>query len=152
MILFKKRIVIPIILIISLILLNHYMSYSMRIGNTSFYLVETMAMSNDGKPLLGLYHKEYGGYKGVEISGFPKNILWNNKYLISKNFDGKDTTITNYIIINLDSVDVSNNVMKGLIILKTATEYNNYLQHNRLSESKMKQIDNRTSWWKALLK
>ena len=106
--------------IIILVLLNNYISYSMRIGDTSFYLVETMATSEEGKPLLGLYFevRNNGGYKGVEMSGFPRIILWNEKYLISKNYDGKDTTITNYVIINQKSVNSSDGSIADIHIYK----------------------------------
>ena len=48
------------------------MSYSMRIGGTRFFLVETMATSKEGKPLLGLYFeiRNNGGvYKVFEREG-----------------------------------------------------------------------------------
>ena len=134
-----------------LLLLNHYMSYSMRIGDTRFFLVETMATSKDGKPLLGLYCKDrYGGYKGVEMSGFPRIILWNDKYLISKNYDGNDTTITNYVIINQNSVNLSDGDIAELHIFKRETEYNNCLQQKGLSESKMYKMDNHITWLELL--
>lgn len=149
----KKIIIILLGVIIFLIILNHYMSYSMKIANSNFYLVETMATSKEGKPLLGLYYKDkYGGYKGVDMSGFPKIILWNDKYLITKNYDGNDSSITSYVIINLDSVSASNGIISEPLILKTTTEYNDYMQQNRLSELKMKQIDNCILWWELLLK
>ena len=105
-----KKIITKVLIILSvfiflLLLFNHYMSYSMRIGNTRFYLIETMAMSKEGRPLLGLYYKDIlGGYKGVGLNGFPKIILWNDKLLISKNYDGNDSPITSYAIIIKDSV------------------------------------------------
>ena len=55
-----------------LLFLNHYyFSYSRRIGNTRFYLVETMVDSKDGKPLAGLYYKPIAvsGYCGEESEG-----------------------------------------------------------------------------------
>ena len=129
------------------------MSYSMRIGNTRFFLVETIAISRNGNPLLGLYYKDmFGGYRGVEMSGFPKIILWNDKYLISKNHNGLDSTISSYVIINQDSVNTSDGDILGSHIFKEETDYNNYLQRIGLSESKMKIIDNRITWWELLFK
>lgn len=145
--------IILLVLFLFLLLLNHYMSYSMKIGNTSFYLVETMATSDDGKTLLALCHKDInGGYKGIEMSGFPKNILWNDKYLISKNYDGNTPIIINYVIIKLNNINVSDGVISELYVLNTKTEYNNFLQQRGLSESNLKQIDNHILWWELLFK
>ncbi len=148
-----KRYIIALIMLVFIIftLLNHYMSYSMRIGDTRFFLLETMAMSKDGKPLLGLYCEVMGGgYKGVEMRGFPRHILWNEDYLISKNYDGNDTTITNYVVINQDSVNLTDGNISGLRDFKAEADYINYVQQIGLSESKMKQIDNHITWWKML--
>lgn len=148
-----KMAIILLVLFLFLLLLNHYMSYSMKIGNTSFYLVETMATSDDGKTLLALCHKDInGGYKGIEMSGFPKNILWNDKYLISKNYDGNTPIIINYVIIKLNNINVSDGVISELYVLNTKTEYNNFLQQRGLSESNLKQIDNHILWWELLFK
>ena len=152
--LFYYIISIAFVVLIILVLLNNYMSYSMRIGETRFFLVETMATSKDGKPLLGLYFevRNNGGYKGVEMSGFPTIILWNEKYLISKNYDGKDTTIANYVIINQNSVNSSDGSITDIHIYKREKDYNNYLQNIGLSESDMKTINNRITWWELLFK
>lgn len=148
-----KMAIILLVLFLFLLLLNHYMSYSMKIGNTSFYLVETMATSDDGKTLLALCHKDInGGYKGIEMSGFPKNILWNDKYLISKYYDGNTPIIINYVIIKLNNINVSDGVISELYVLNTKTEYNNFLQQRGLSESNLKQIDNHILWWELLFK
>lgn len=150
---FKYLFISSVFLILLLLLLNHYMSYSMRIGDTRFYLIETMAISKDGKPLLGLYCKDmYGGYKGLEMGGFPRIILWNDKYLISKNYNGKDTTITSYAIINQDSVNVLDGDIADLHIFKGETDYNKCLQRIGLSESRMKKINNNITWWELFFK
>ena len=91
-----------------LLFLNHYyFSYSRRIGNTRFYLVETMVDSKTGKPLAGLYYKPIAtsGFCGENTPGFPKIIYWNDKFVISKNFDGNNHEIVEYVIINLDSIE-----------------------------------------------
>ncbi len=148
----KIAIVLSVFFIFSL-LLNHYMSYSMKIGHTSFYLVETMATSDDGKPLLALCYKDMtGGYKSVEMSGFPKQIFWDEEYLISKNYDGNAPTIISYVIIKIDSINVSDGDISELYVLDTKTEYNRFMQKRGLSEAQMKQIDNRTLWWELLFK
>ena len=69
-----------------------------------------MAISKDGKPLVGLYYKptSESGFIGEKTPGFPKKIYWNNKFLIAKNYDGNHPEITSYIIINLDSGHASN--------------------------------------------
>lgn len=128
------------------------MSYSMKIGNTQFYLVETMASSNDGKPLLGLYTKAKYGYKGVDMCGFPRFILWNDQYLISKNYNGNDTTIINYVIINRDSVNSYDGEITDIHIFLTEKEYKNYLKKKNISEAEMKQIDNHITWLELLFK
>ena len=148
-----KYFIILSIVIIALLVLNHYMSYSMRIGNTRFFLVETMANSKDGEPLLGLYFKVMdGGYKGVDMCGFRKIVLWNDKYIISKNQNGKDTTIISYVIINQDSVNASDGDVADLHVFNTETEYSNYINIIGLSEREMKQIDCHISWWELLFK
>ena len=148
-----KCFIILLILFIFLLLLNHYMSYDMRIGDTRFYLVETMSTSEDGRSLLGLYHKDmYGGYKGVEMNGFPRIILWNDEYLISKNYDGRNTTINSYVIICQDSINESDSDIAGIQIFKKEVDYNNYLHQLGLSESKMKIINNNITWWELFFK
>lgn len=151
----KKRVkflIVTSILLILLILINHYMSYSMKIGNTQFYLVETMASSNDGKPLLGLYTEVKYGYKGVDMCGFPRFILWNDQYLISKNYNGNDTTIINYVIINRDSVNSYDGEITDIHIFLTEKEYKYYLKKKNISEAEMKQIDNHITWLELLFK
>lgn len=148
----KKSVAISVFFLF-LLAFNHYMSYSMRIGDTSFYLVETMATSDDGKTILGLCYKDMnGGYKGVEMNGFPKNVLWNDKYLISKNYDGKAPAITNYVVIKLGNRSVSIDTISELFVFTTKTEYNSFLQQRGISEFNMKQIDNRILWWELLFK
>ena len=95
-----------LIIIGSLLILNHFCSYSRRIGNTRFYLIETMIDSKEGKPLAGLYYKPTAtsGYIGENTPGFPKTILWNDHYIISKNFDGNNPVVIEYVIINIDSI------------------------------------------------
>lgn len=141
------------VLLLFILVFNHYMSYSMRIGDTNFYLVETMAISDDGKSILELCYKDmHGGYKGVEMNGFPKNVLWNDKYLISKNFDGKTSSIINYVVIKLGNRSVSGNAISELNIFTMKTEYNSFLKQRGISESSMKQIDNHVLWWRLLFK
>ena len=103
---YLKRFSALLIIALLLLWLNNYLSYSRRIGNTRFYLLETMAISNEGEPLAGLYYSptDVSGYKSVEMSGFPMTILWNDKYLISKIFDGNSPNIDSYVVINRDSV------------------------------------------------
>ena len=126
----------------------------MRVGKTRFCIVETMAMSKDGKPLVGLFYEptELSGYKGVELSGYPYVILWNEKYLISKNCDGNDTIITSYDIINQDSVNMSTGEITGMCTFKTVADYMSYLRQIGLSESSMNQMDNHISLWKRIFK
>lgn len=149
---FKKSVAILATLSV-LLVFNHYMSYSMRIGDTNFYLVETMATSDDGKTLQGLYYKDVNGsYKGVAMNGFPKNVLWNDKYIISKNYDGNTSAITNYVVIRLCNTSGSSDVISEQYVFVTKTEYNCFLKKSGISEFNMKQIDNRVLWWELIFK
>lgn len=151
----KKKYVYLIILAIGLFLLlvNHYCwSYSRRIGDTRFYLVETMANSKEGKPLACLYYMptDNSMYIGEYTSGFPKIILWNDRYIISKNFDGNEFEIIEYVIINLDSINPDSGVMKDIHRFQDKKAYYNYLKQIKLSEADMNQTDNHISWWEML--
>lgn len=152
----KKKIIYSIVfsvVILLLVFINDYMSYSIRIGDTQLYFVETMAMSEDGEPLMGLFCKTMkAGYKGVEMGGFPRAVLWNDKYLISKNHNGKDTTINSYVIINQDSINEWDGSISDIHKFKDAEEYHGYLREISLSESNMKKVDNHVKWWQMLFK
>lgn len=140
----KVKYIYLILLIIGLLLIvNHYTSYCRRIGNTRFYLVETMADSREGKPLAGLYYKPTAtsGYNGENTPGFPKAFLWNDRYIISKNFDGDNPEIIEYVIINMDSIYASGE-MNDIHRFQDEESYYNYLEQIDLSEADMNQTDN----------
>ena len=110
MIIMKCKYLIFLVIVIgllALVVINYSLSYSRRIGNTHFYLVETMALSEKGESLAGLYYRSDSttGYIGEMTPGFPLIILWNDKYLISKNYDGNHPIIIKYVVINLDSIN-----------------------------------------------
>ena len=136
-----------------LLFLNHYyFSYSRRIGNTRFYLVETMVDSKTGKPLAGLYYKPIAtsGFCGENTPGFPKIIYWNDKFVISKNFDGNNHEIVEYVIINLDSIEPNYGEMNDIHRFRNEEEYYTYLKQIKLSEADMNQTDNHIAWWEIL--
>ena len=136
-----------------LLLLNHhYFSYSRRIGNTRFYLVETMVDSKEVKPLAGLYYKPIATsrYCGENTPGFPKIIYWNDKYVISKNLDGNNPEIVEYVIINLDSIEPNYGEMNDIRRFRDKAEYCTYLKHIKISEVDMNQTDNHIAWWETL--
>ena len=141
-----------LLLIVSLIILNHYFSHSRRIGNTRFYLVETMAVSKAGKPLAGLYYKPtaVSAYNGENTPGFPKTILWNDHYIISKNFDGSNPEITEYVIINIDSIESDFGEMKDIYRFQNIKGYSDYLKQIKRSEADMYKTDNHIAWWEIL--
>lgn len=141
-----------LIIIGSLLIVNHYFSYNRRIGNTRFYLVETMVDSKEGKPLAGLYYKPAAtsGYNGENTPGFPKAILWNDHYIISKNFDGNNPMIIEYVIINMDSIRSDFGEMNDIHRFQDQESYYNYLKQIKLSEADMNQTDNHIAWWKIL--
>lgn len=147
----RKYLVTLPLFILLLLWFNDLSSYSRRIGNTGFYFVETMAMSKDGKPLADLYYKTPFEYKGVEMPEFPKAILWNDKYLISKNYDGNSLKFSSYVIINLNSVNASDGNIEDIHIFITEADYYTYLQQTGLSESNMNQTDNHIAWWEVIL-
>lgn len=133
MIIMKCKYLIFLVIVIgllALVVINYSLSYSRRIGNTHFYLVETMALSEKGESLAGLY------------------ILWNDKYLISKNYDGNHPIIIKYVVINLDSINTDYyKEPKGIRTFSKRNDYLNYLQEIHLSESNMNQTDNHIGWW-----
>ena len=136
-----------------LLFFNHYyFSYSRRIGNTRFYLVETMVDSKTGKPLAGLYYKPIAtsGFCGENTPGFPKIIYWNDKFVISKNFDGNNPEIVEYVIINLDSIEPNYGEMNDIHRFRNEEEYYTYLKQIKLSEADMNQTDNHIAWWEIL--
>ena len=138
-----------------LLFLNHYyFSYSRRIGNTRFYLVETMVDSKTGKPLAGLYYKPIAtsGFCGENTPGFPKIIYWNDKFVISKNFDGNNHEIVEYVIINLDSIEPNYGEMNDIHRFRNEEEYYTYLKQIKLSEADMNQTDNHIAWWETLFR
>lgn len=141
-----------IVLIGSLLILNQCSSYSRRIGNTRFYLVETMTDSKEGKPLAGLYYKPtaVSGYNGEDTPGFPKTILWNEHYIISKNFDGNNSAVVEYVIINMDSIKSDFGEMKDIHRFQDEKSYYRYLKQIKISEADMNQTDNHISWWDLL--
>ena len=131
---------------------SDYFSYSRRIGNTRFYLVETMVDSKAGKPLAGLYYKPIAtsGFCGENTPGFPKIIYWNDKFVISKNFDGNNPEIVEYVIINLDSIEPNYGEMNDIHRFRNEEEYYTYLKQIKLSEADMNQTDNHIAWWEIL--
>ena len=136
-----------------LLFLNHYyFSYSRRIDNTHYYLVETMVDSKTGKPLAGLYYKPIAtsGFCGENTPGFPKIIYWNDKFVISKNFDGNNPEIVEYVIINLDSIEPNYGEMNDIHRFRNEEEYYTYLKQIKLSEADMNQTDNHIAWWEIL--
>lgn len=135
-----------------LLSLNYYFSYSRRIGNTRFYLVKTMVNSKDGKPLAGLYYKPIAtsGFCGEDTPGFPMTIYWNEKFIISKNFDGNNPKIIEYVIIDLDSIDPNYGEMNNIRRFRNEEEYYTYLKQINISEANMNQTDNHIVWWETL--
>lgn len=135
-----------------LLFLNYYFSYSRRIGNTRFYLVETLVDSKNGKPLAGLYYKPIAtsGFCGESTPGFPMIIYWNDRFVISKNFDGNNPEIIEYVIINLDSIEPNYGKMNDIHRFRDEEEYYTYLKQLKISEADMNQTDNHIAWWETL--
>ena len=111
-----------------------------------------MVDSKDGKPLAGLYYKPIAtsGFCGENTPGFPKIIYWNDKFVISKNFDGNNHEIVEYVIINLDSIEPNYGEMNDIHRFRNEEEYYTYLKQIKLSEADMNQTDNHIAWWEIL--
>jgi hypothetical protein len=114
--------------------------------------VKTIADSKDGKPLVGLYYKPIAtsGYCGENTPGFPKTVYWNDRYVISKNFDGNSPEIIEYVIINLDSIEPNYGEMNNIHRFRDKEEYYTYLKQLKISEAEMNQTDNHIAWWETL--
>ena len=82
--------------------------------------------------------------------GFPKIIYWNDKFVISKNFDGNNPEIVEYVIINLDSIEPNYGEMNDIHRFRNEEEYYTYLKQIKLSEADMNQTDNHIAWWEIL--
>ena len=136
------------IFVFLLLWLNDMLSYSRRIGDTRFYLVETFATSKKGKPLAGLFYKRTDGlgYDGELTYEFPKVILWNDKYLIAKNHDGNNPAITSYTVINLKCTNTINNMSSCIRKFTKKNDYENFLKENNIKESAMNKTDNHILW------
>ena len=150
----KKIIIVGILLLIMLAALwiNDYLSYKRQIGDTCFYLVRTMA-NKDGKELAGLFYTQDArlGYYGGFSPGFPKSILWNERYLISKNFDSEKSDILYYLVIDMDSINANGILDKNVHVFETESDYFIYLKQINLSESHMNKTDNHIVWWESLI-
>ncbi|MBQ9093752.1 MAG: hypothetical protein IJY03_07150 [Prevotella sp.] len=146
---YRYCIALPIV-ILFLLWLNDVMSYSRRIGNTHFYLVESTAIPKEGNDrLVELCYKsdrESGGFSGVSMPGYPKTILWNDKYLISKNYDGYNEDIISYVVINQNSVNVKTEEIEEIYYFTSEDDYKRFLRQISLSEQGMNQTGNRILW------
>lgn len=147
----RRLLLIPMIVFASLVVYK-YCSYSRRIGQTRFYLVRTHAISKEGKSLAGLFYKpvDTNVYQGENLHGFPKQILWNEKYIISKNIDAANPYKTIYIIVNMDSIEQSTGGMWNIHEFQDERAYYNYLTEINLSEDQMNHTDNHITWLERL--
>ena len=75
------------------------------------------------------------GYCGENTPGFPKIIYWNDRYVISKNFDGNNSEIVEYVIINLDSINPNFGEMNDIHRFRDEKEYYAYMKQIKLSEA-----------------
>ena len=145
-----KYCIVLLVIILFFLWLNDVMSYSRSIGNTHFYLVESMAIPKEGNDrLVELCYKsdrESGGFSGVSMFGYPKMILWNDKYLISKNYDGYNEDIISYVVINQNSVNEKTEDIEEIYYFTSEDDYKRFLRQINLSELEMNQIDNRIFW------
>lgn len=132
-----KYLLLSIVAFLLFFWIHEKLSYSRRIGDTRFYLVESMAISKEGKPLIGLYYQPetISAYCGEYTPGFPRVILWNDKYLISKNYDGNTPDNIKYIVINMDSINVDNGEMTDIHVFTEENDYCNYIKQLNLTES-----------------
>lgn len=148
-----KYLLLSIVAFLLLFWIHDKLSYRRRIGDTRFYLVESMAISKEGKPLVGLYYQPetISAYCGEYMPGFPRTILWNDKYLISKNYDGNTPDIIKYIVINMDSINVDNGEMKDIHVFAEEKDYYNYIKQLNLTESDLNETPTETPIERRLL-
>ena len=109
--------------------------------------------NKDGKELAGLFYTQDArlGYYGGFSPGFPKSILWNDRYLISTNFDGEKSDILYYLVIDMDSINANGILDKNVHVFETESDYFIYLKQINLSESHMNKTDNHIVWWESLI-
>ena len=109
-----------------------------------------MAIPKEGNDrLVELCYKsdrESGGFSGVSMPGYPKTILWNDKYIISKNYDGYNEDIISYVVINQNSVNVKTEEIEEIYYFTSEDDYKRFLRQISLSEQGMNQTGNRILW------
>ena len=121
-----------------------------RIGDTNFYLVETMAESSEGKPLPGLYYSrnpQKEGFSGTNLGAIPFQLLWNNTYIVVKCTDRDSKRLIKYCIIKFCNTSIHGRA--GNYVLHeytTKKEYERAMGYYGLNESEMNQTDNRIPW------
>ena len=121
-----------------------------RIGDTNFYLVETMANSSDGRPLPGLYYSRNPsekGFSGISLDGVPYQIFWNNSYIVVVCTDREGKIIAKYCIIKIlitSSADCADDY--EVYEYATKNEYEKAMCYYGLKPSEMNHTDNRIPW------
>ncbi|MCM1078170.1 MAG: hypothetical protein NC344_01765 [Bacteroidales bacterium] len=121
-----------------------------RIGNTSFYLVETMAISSEGHPLPNLYYSQNpykDGFSGINQKGIPYRIFWNERFIVIKCSDINSKKIINYCIIkDLKTTNKNPDDNYNLHEYNRKDEYEEAMRFFGLNESEMFQTDNNIPW------
>ncbi len=140
---------IPILVLLVALGYGDIMQYK-RIGDTNFYLVETMAMSSNGKPLPGLYYSQNTseeGFCGINLGAVPSQILWNCRYIVVKCIDRDNKKLISYCIIKIlktSSFDPADNYELHEYTKKD--EYEKAMRNFGLKESEMNHTDNIIPW------
>ena len=121
-----------------------------RIGDTNFFLVETMAESLEGRPLPDLYYSRNAGkdgFSGVNQRGIPYQIFWNGHFLVVKCSDRDSKRTINYCIIEFSDSPISNRTGNyDLHEYAGKREYEKAMLFFGLKESEMNQTDSRIPW------
>lgn len=121
-----------------------------RIGNTNYYLVETMAISSEGTPLPNLYYSQNpgkDGFSGINQKGIPYLIFWNERFVVVKCSDINSKRITNYCIIeNFKTTNKNPDKNYNLHEYATMEEYKEAMKLFGLNEIEMYQTNNSIPW------
>lgn len=121
-----------------------------RIGNTNFYLVETMAISPEGYPLPNLYYSQNprkNGFSGINQKGIPYQIFWNERFLVVKCSDTDSGKIINYCVMeDLKTTNKNPGNNYNLHEYATKKEYEEAMKLFGLNEIEMNQTDNNIPW------
>ena len=136
------------VFIIMLLMISVDIRLYKRIGDTNFYLVESVGSTvEDGKTPSHLYYRydwdEESLGEGLGLCGFPKQLFWNDKHLCLTNITYSNGQIndTIYYIIEIEKRNELN-----IYKYETEAEFKSAEKELGLDESKMNHTDDNLPW------